>query len=206
MEITKMSLGPLGTNCYILSIGKESIIVDPGGDPERVVSHVEQNSLLPIAIFLTHGHFDHIGAVDPLREKYSIPVYIHENESEWLVDPMKNGSGLFQMGEVSMTGPDASFTLGEFKLGSFLLEIRFTPGHSPGSVSFVFPEDQIVISGDALFHHGIGRTDLRDGNMEQLINSIKSELFTLDSAYIVYPGHGPSTTIGNEKNENPFLR
>ncbi|MDC3413397.1 MBL fold metallo-hydrolase [Aquibacillus sp. 3ASR75-11] len=205
MRIFSMSLGPLGTNCYLLDDGEQSIMIDPGGDSEVIVSHMEQLALKPIAILLTHAHFDHIGAVDALKDQFHIPVYINEQESDWLADPMKNGSGLFSTKEIRANDPDHFLPIGPFQIGTFSLEIRHTPGHSPGSVSFVFPKEKAVISGDALFQRGIGRTDLPGGNTEQLISSIRNELFTLSDDFTIYPGHGPNTTIGEEKKDNPFF-
>ncbi|MBM7569673.1 MBL fold metallo-hydrolase [Aquibacillus albus] len=205
MDVNKLSLGPLGTNCYVISNDKESIIFDPGGDADQIVNWIEKSQLNPVAICLTHAHFDHIGAVEPLREQYEIPVYLHELEENWLSDPTLNGSSFFPVEDIVVQSCDAFLEEGKMKLQSFEFEILHTPGHSPGGVAFVFNREKKIIGGDSLFHHGIGRTDLPGGDFDTLINSIKTKLFKYEDDYEVFPGHGPLTTIGNEKRENPFL-
>ena len=205
MNIQGMSLGPLGANCYIVFKGKEALIIDPGSEPEAIVHAIDQLELKPQAILLTHAHFDHIGALDEIRKRYQIEVYIHEDEKDWLQDAGLNRSRLFT-GEDIVTFPAEHHLLeGKMNVGSFSLEVLHTPGHSPGSVSFVFHEDEKVISGDALFFQGIGRTDLPGGDRDVLENSIKNNLYQLPDTYTVYPGHGPNTTIGSEKRNNPFV-
>jgi len=206
MEVNVLSLGPIGANCYILIKGDKCLIVDPGAEPETIEQYLSEKNVTPIAILLTHAHFDHIGAVDELRKKYDIDVYLHEAENDWLKDPMMNRSILF-FGEdhaVKTADPDHHITVGKWELGGFQFEVRHTPGHSPGSVSYVFHDEKFVICGDTLFKQGIGRYDLPEGNYDQLMDSIYSELYSLDDDYVVYPGHGPQTTIGLEKKENPF--
>ncbi|MFD1018741.1 MBL fold metallo-hydrolase [Thalassobacillus hwangdonensis] len=203
MKVIQMPLGPLGTNAYIIREGKECLIVDPGGEGEKLITYLNEEALKPVAALLTHAHFDHIGAVDKVRDHFKIPVYLHKEEKDWLMDPTKNGSSFFQMGEITAEDPDHLLTPGPLTVGPFKMEVRHTPGHSPGSVSFIF--DTFAVSGDALFQRGIGRTDLPGGDMQTLLTSIRTELFSLGDAYVVYPGHGPATTIGEEKSENPFL-
>ncbi|WP_106497149.1 MBL fold metallo-hydrolase [Lentibacillus sp. Marseille-P4043] len=206
MKIEGMSLGPLGTNCYIVYNEQHAIIVDPGSDAEKVVSFIEQEKVAPKAIVLTHAHFDHIGAVEALRSHYGIDVYLHQEEKDWLEDPKLNGSSLFIGEEIKTRKAEKSLTPGKLQIATFTFNILHTPGHSPGSVSIVCQDKSIVFGGDALFQQGIGRTDLPGGNMEQLINSIREKLYHLDDSYVVYPGHGPATTIGEEKRNNPFVR
>ncbi|GGC91655.1 hydroxyacylglutathione hydrolase [Thalassobacillus devorans] len=206
MEIVQMPLGPLGTNCYIVSNDeKDCLIVDPGGDSRQLIDYLTKRHLKPVAIVLTHAHFDHIGAVDEVRDQFNIPVYVHKEEADWLSDPQLNGSAFFQMGSVAARRAERMIETGEREIDSFKFEVRHTPGHSPGSVSLVFEEEGFVIAGDALFQRGIGRTDLPGGDMNTLLNSIKNQLFTLPEGLKVYPGHGPATTIGEEKRENPFV-
>ncbi|WP_407268382.1 MBL fold metallo-hydrolase [Radiobacillus sp. PE A8.2] len=206
MNIAQLSVGPLGTNCYIVSKNNQSVIIDPGGDSDQIVQLLEANQFTPLAILLTHAHFDHIGAVDELRGQYGIPVYVHELESDWLPNPNLNGSSLFRTGVISVKEADQYIEIGKMEIGSLAFEVRHTPGHSPGSVSYVFHEQQVVIDGDTLFDSGIGRTDLPGGETDQLLASIRTELFSLADDYVVYPGHGPSTEIGIEKRDNPFLK
>ncbi|MFD1038480.1 MBL fold metallo-hydrolase [Virgibacillus byunsanensis] len=205
MNIEQMALGPLGTNCYIVYKDNEALVIDPGGEGHKVVTFLNSKGVTPIAILLTHAHFDHIGGVETLRSRFNIDVYIHEKEADWLEDPTLNGSSLFIQQEISTKRAEAFFELGRMKLGSFVFDVVNTPGHSPGSVSFIFQEESFVISGDALFHRGIGRTDLPGGDFSQLEHSIKNELYCLNDLFVVYPGHGPKTIIGEEKLHNPFV-
>ncbi|WP_431029826.1 MBL fold metallo-hydrolase [Lysinibacillus sp. LZ02] len=203
-------LGPIQTNCYIVSNkSKECIIFDPGEEGARLVKEIKTNNLKPIAIFLTHAHFDHIGAVDIVRETFDIPVYIHEKEVDWLTDPLKNGSGkYFELPNYTVKAPLEEHiirTEQTFEIGDFQFEAVFTPGHSPGSVSYVFEEDGFAIVGDTLFEGSIGRTDLIGGSMQVLLKSIHDKLLTLDEDIIIYPGHGDYTTPSAEMENNPFL-
>src|SRR5699024_2497340 len=136
---------------------------------------------------------------------YDLDVYLHENEAEWLEDPSLNGSIRYPIEHISTSKPEFNFEIGMFNLANFTFEVIHTPGHSPGSVSFLFHDERVVFSGDVLFRHGIGRTDLNGGNPVQLQASIQNHLFPLDDRYIVYPGHGVATTIGDEKENNPFV-
>ncbi|AUJ26274.1 MULTISPECIES: MBL fold metallo-hydrolase [Virgibacillus] len=205
MHIHAMSLGPLGTNCYIVYDQEEALIIDPGGDAEKVTQFLQDHHVTPIAILLTHAHFDHIGAVDGLRKAYHIDVYLHELEANWLEDASKNGSLLFTQKKVETERPDQFLYPRKMALGDFSFHVLHTPGHSPGSVTFVFTTEKFIISGDVLFQQGIGRTDLPGGDFQQLEKSIKESIYTLDDAFIVYPGHGPKTNIQFEKQYNPFF-
>ncbi|WP_117169230.1 MBL fold metallo-hydrolase [Paraliobacillus sediminis] len=205
MQIHGMSLGQLGTNCYVIYKEREAIIIDPGGDSDILREWLRKKELAPSAILLTHAHFDHIGAVESIRGFYQIPIYLHEAEEDWMGEPQLNGSALFPVDNVSCQPADNLITTGKMKIGDFSFDVIHTPGHSPGGVSFIFSEDKILISGDCLFQNGIGRTDLPGGNSKQLIQSIKEKLFTLDGQFTVYPGHGPITTIEEERMHNPFI-
>lgn len=205
MNVHTMSLGELGTNCYIVYQENNALIVDPGGEPDQVIDFLKKEAIEPQAILLTHAHFDHIGGVDVLRRHFNIDVYLHENEAEWLGEPRLNRSTAFTRKEVRTDRPDHLLKPGKMKLSVFEFNVIHTPGHSPGSVSFLFADEGFIISGDVLFQQGIGRTDLPGGSMEQIIKSIRQQLYVLDENYIIYPGHGPSTTIGAEKRNNPFV-
>jgi len=206
MKVKTLSLGPIGTNCYIVSKQDQCLIFDPGAQPEVIIQYVSENNLNPLAILLTHAHFDHIGAVDAIRKEYDIGVYLHEAEHDWLEKPELNRSVLFfgEAGAVRTAKPDKLINIGPYEIGSFTFEAVHTPGHSPGSVSFIFHDESVVISGDTLFNQGIGRTDLPEGSFTLLMQSIFNQLYTLADHFVVYPGHGPSTTIGSEKYSNPF--
>ncbi|HEY4602637.1 MAG TPA: MBL fold metallo-hydrolase [Cerasibacillus sp.] len=204
MKIKQMPLGPLGTNCYIVYKGDVALIIDPGGDEKEVISFIDQYQLKPLAILLTHAHFDHIGAVGALRHLYDIDVYLGKDEQEWLENPHLNRSTLMGM-EIRTESPEHLLTPGKLNIDDFSIDVLHTPGHSPGSSSFVFTDDELVISGDVLFRHGVGRTDLPGGSFVQLQSSILNHLYHLPDHFIVYPGHGPKTTIGEEKQHNPFV-
>lgn len=203
----QLPLGPLQTNCYLIFNEQNScLIVDPGEEGTKLIHHIENRKLKPQAILLTHTHFDHIGAVDIVREKYEIPVYVHEKEAEWLLDSGLNGSRLFFGGEVRLKPADEIIAgEGKMTVGDFDFDVFETPGHSPGSISFYFKEGDFVAAGDALFQGSIGRTNLYGGNYEQLIESIHKKLLVLPEHTIVLPGHGPVTTIQREMDSNPFL-
>lgn len=207
MEITGLSLGPLGTNCYIISKDNQALIIDPSGDADKINFYLNEHQLTPIAILLTHAHFDHIGALDTVRKQYKLPVYIHKNEFDWLENPELNRS-IFMGDEyiVKTDQPDKVLEMGELTIGPFNFEVVHTPGHSPGSVAYIFHDEEFVVSGDVLFHQGIGRTDLPDGSLDELANSILQKLYTLPDSFTVYPGHGIQTTIGSEKENNPFTK
>lgn len=208
MEWYQIPLGPLQTNCYIITNeSKQCLIIDPGSEGEKLKSFITNKGLNPQAIILTHAHFDHIGAVDDIRKEYNISVYIHVKEEEWLTKPELNGSQFFML-QTPITAERANYIIekeNEMKIGDFSFQILETPGHSPGSISFYFKERNIVVSGDALFSGSIGRTDLPGGNHKQLLNSIHERLLILPEETIVLPGHGPTTTIGQEMDSNPFL-
>ena len=205
LNIKRLSLGPLGTNCYILYNGEDALIVDPGGDAKQIISFLDQQNVKPLCILLTHAHFDHIGGVEELRNHYNIDVYLHENEQEWLSNPELNRSLFFTGEGFAIKGPDHLLRPGKIELGSFEFEIIHTPGHSPGSVSFIFKDDQFIVSGDVLFQNGVGRSDLPGGNFTQLESTIREKLYKLPDEYVVLPGHGETTTIGYEKETNPFV-
>jgi hydroxyacylglutathione hydrolase len=208
LKINTYPLGPIQTNCYIISDETGNcLIVDPGEESGRIINKVKSKELTPIAILLTHAHFDHIGAVDSIRDRYNIPVYIHEEEQDWLTDSKLNGSAKYPgLPNVRTRKADKLISdEGIMNVGPFEFEVRHTPGHSPGSVSYIFAVSRFAIVGDTLFQQGVGRTDLPGGNMGVLLTSIHDKLLSLDDDFIIYPGHGPSTTPEDEKDSNPFL-
>lgn len=208
LKITTYPLGPIQTNCYIIqNEDDECLIIDPGEEGARIISIVKQARLTPVAILLTHGHFDHIGAVDAVRDAFRIPVYIHEIEKDTLTDPALNGSTRYPgLPLVKNEAADELITEeGMMEVGPFQFEVRHTPGHSPGSVSFVFEKSGFVVVGDTLFQRSVGRTDLPGGDTALLLASIHDKLLTLDDDIIIYPGHGPATTPAHEMDLNPFL-
>lgn len=205
LKIETMTVGMAQSNCYIVHNETEAIIVDPGGEQARIEQTIERLDIKPIAILLTHTHYDHIGALEGIRDTYNVPVYVAAEENNWLMDPMRNLSGY--VGESITTRPaEEELLIGdEMTIGDFTFKVLPTPGHSPGGVSFVFEEGDFVITGDALFGGSIGRTDFPGSNHEQLLTSIREQLFTLPEHYTIYPGHMGRSTIGHEKNYNPFF-
>lgn len=206
MKIEVFSLGPLETNAYLItnSESNKAVVIDPGMNPKKLIDRIAD--LQVEAILLTHAHFDHIGGVDSIRKLKGCPVYLHDAEADWLGDPDKNGSGRWpELGGAIATDP-AEFALEDgqvLSLAGMMFHVLHTPGHSPGSVSFLL--NDILIGGDVLFRLSVGRTDLPGGSSRQLFDSIHSKLFTLSDKVKVYPGHGAATSIGYEKQHNPYV-
>lgn len=211
LNVKVYSLGPVQTNCYIVSNKeKDCLIFDPGEEASRIIKVIQTNHLKPKAIFLTHAHFDHIGAIDQIVEAYQIPLYIHEKEVDWLKDSNKNGSGKYAElpNYIIQTSPLEEHIIRKeqtIELEGFTFDAVFTPGHSPGSISYIFKDDGFAIVGDTLFEMSIGRTDLQGGSLEVLLKSIHDKLLVLPEDTIIYPGHGNYTTPGREMDTNPFL-
>lgn len=208
MKYYQLPLGPLGTNCYILEDGKgKCVVFDPGGEGAKLIQFIKNKSLKPLAILLTHAHFDHIGAVDDVRDAFEIPVYLHKKEEKWLESGALNGSNAFMMGSsISQRPADILITKEEvLTIDDFTFEIFETPGHSPGSVSYYVRNAGYLFAGDVLFQGSVGRTDLNGGSMEVLMQSIHHKLLPLADDTIVFPGHGGLTTIQDEKDYNPYI-
>jgi glyoxylase-like metal-dependent hydrolase (beta-lactamase superfamily II) len=199
--IKKIVVGPLESNCYLAGDEgtKEIFIIDPGADYNRIKGIIDKQGLKPKAVINTHGHGDHIGA----NKEFGAPVWIHHLDADFLTDPSKNLSGAFGF---LLKTKKASRLLEDrdiLDIGKYKLEVIHTPGHTPGSISL--KGEGVIFTGDTLFCQGIGRTDFAYGSEEDIMRSIKEKLFTLEDDCIIYPGHGPSSTIGKEKNNNPFI-
>jgi len=207
MEVITIEVGPLASNCYILYCQntKKAAIVDPGAEEQSIINQIQRNKLDVQYILLTHGHFDHIGAVKYLREELNAPVAIHAEDADCLNDDSKNLS--FYMGmDIGGQGTADIMLKNRDKLyvGDITLKVIHTPGHSRGSVCFL--SSRAVFTGDTLFHGSIGRSDFPGGDFKELINSINNKLLVLDDNCIIYPGHGPASTIGREKVINPYIK
>lgn len=204
MKMQSLVVGPVAANCYILSDeAGEGVVIDPGGDAPAILEKIQKENLAIKAILNTHGHSDHIAANDAVRNVTGAPLYIHAADAPMLTDPRANLS-LF-MGAAVVSRP-AEHYLKEgdiLRFGAIELKVLHTPGHSPGGVCFV--GDGVVFSGDTLFAESIGRTDFPGGSLSQLLSEIQEKLMTLPDDTVVYPGHGPSTTIGWERQYNPYL-
>ncbi|EMF0165788.1 MBL fold metallo-hydrolase [Enterococcus hirae] len=206
MHIEQIKTGMIEENCYLVYNDEALLIIDPGEDAAKIKTQIEKTQQQPVAILLTHTHYDHIGAVEELRQFYQIPVYVSPLEQSWLGDPILNLSGLGRHDDIAniiVSPAEYEFEMKPYRLGNMTFRVVPTPGHSIGSVSFIF--DDFVVSGDALFKGSIGRTDLYTGNLEQLLHSIQTQLFVLPDEFDVYPGHGDATTIEHEKRTNPFF-
>ncbi len=201
-----LTVGELEENCYLYACPetREAVIIDPGAEPERILATIQELHLIPRYILNTHGHFDHIGAIDAVSEVYPVPLAIHPDDLFMYTDPrMALMAG--RPAPLVRRKPDILLREGKtLSFGSLKLEVLHTPGHSPGSVSLLSPS-HCLFAGDTLFHRGIGRTDLPGGSYEKIFNSIIETLYTLDEELVVFPGHGESTTILEEKTENPFV-
>jgi len=199
--LKRIIVGILETNCYIVGdkATNEAIIVDPGDEADRIKYTLNKLNLTPIAIVNTHGHGDHIGA----NKDFDLPIFIHQDDEDFLLDPEKNLSAEFGL---SIVSPEASKLLVDgdiIELGSLKMEVIHTPGHTPGGICLKF--EDFLLSGDTLFSLSVGRSDFEYGSADALIKSIKNKLLIFDDNTNVYPGHGPSTTIGIEKRHNFFL-
>ena len=207
MQIILCENGPFMVNTYL--VYKENtmkgFIIDPGSDIGPLLDHCDGNRITVESIIATHTHIDHIAGVGEVQRRYGIPFYCSEREKDFIknVSVQARMFGVKDPGipEIDRFLPDS----GSMTLSGFELQLFHTPGHSPGSLSFYNRENSIVFSGDALFNMSIGRTDLPGGSYEELIRSIEERLFTLPDETTVYPGHGPATTIGSEKQMNPFF-
>ena len=205
MRIEIIPVGSLMANCYFLidEKSKETFIVDPGDEGERIFSMVESNGLAVKAIINTHGHVDHIGANAFLHKKTGAPVWIHPDDSSMLESSRENMS-VFVGNGLTSPGADRLLTDGEeLQLGAEKIKVLHTPGHTRGGICL--EGNGYVITGDTLFNASIGRTDFPGGSYKTIIVSIKQKLMTLPDSMIVYPGHGPESTIGYERKHNPFL-
>lgn len=197
--------GQFAQNCYLVAEAGsgDAVIVDPGEEPERFLATARREGLTIREIWLTHAHIDHVSGVAAIKAATAAPVYLHPADRS-LYDNLPQQAALFGLAVGPPPPPDRALTHGgTVAIGTTTFAVRHTPGHSLGSVCFVGPG--VVLGGDVLFQGSIGRTDLPGGNFDRLIQSISDELLVLEDETVVYPGHGPPTTIGAERRSNPFL-
>ncbi len=204
VAIHTLVVGKLETNCYVIESHGEAIVVDPGDEPDRIVRFLRDINDRPKNIVATHAHFDHVLGVDRVRSSTVATFLIHRGDLP-ILESMQSRVRQFMGFEVPPPPKvDGYLKNGDsLKVGGETIRVLHTPGHSPGSISL--SGDGYVLTGDALFNQSIGRTDLPGGDLKTLMHSIRNRLFKLDDDTIVYPGHGPETTIGDEKLANPFV-
>lgn len=205
-EVLRYIVGPVCTNCYLLVNHKtgELLVVDPGDQAQLIEKQIEKTGAKPVAILLTHGHFDHAGAAEELADKYQISIYAHEAERETLEDPGLNLCGM--IGEHKVYHADI-FVKDEdvLNLAGFSIRVFFTPGHTIGGCCYYIADEKILFSGDTLFQESVGRTDFPRGSASDLIRAIREKLMPLPDDVTVYTGHDESTLIGYERMHNPYL-
>lgn len=206
MKIRLLLLGDMPTNGYIVYNDKnECIIVDPGFDENKIYSFIEEHKLMPLAIVLTHAHYDHISAIDKIKDIYEIPCCCHEKEKDLLSNSKLNLSGMYGRYKVEIK-PDYTFVDEEnVSFGSIDFKVMHTPGHTKGGVCLYFERDKFLITGDTLFRGTVGRTDLPTGNFDEITKSLNDKIMKLEDEVIVYPGHGYKTKIGIERKNNPYV-
>jgi len=209
LMIDTFILGPIDNNTYLLTdkTSKDAVLIDPAAPSKRIVQHIKKNNLNLKEIWLTHAHFDHIGGVRWFLEKYAdkdIQAAIHKNA----VNLWKIGGSARDFGFDFDPGPLPKKILSNndiLKIGATEFTVLHTPGHTPGHVTFYSSQDDVAFCGDLIFYHGIGRTDLSISNTHNLMKSITQKIFPLPDETRLYPGHGQFTTVGEEKNNNPFF-
>lgn len=206
MKLEQYVVGPVQTNCFFVinEKSKEMIIIDPGASADKLAEKIHTAGYKPVAILLTHGHFDHATGAEELAKHFNILIYAYEEEKEVLESSEKNSSW--------MIGKELTFRADvylqdeqELDLAGFHIRVLHTPGHTIGGCCYYLGYEDVLFSGDTLFQESVGRTDLPTGSMSQIVHSIQEKLMVLPDATVVYPGHGEATSIEAERMYNPYL-
>ena len=206
MKIVIAEIGLLRTNCYLVADEEsgETFLIDPADRADELARLIEREDVKLKGILITHGHFDHVVAVPELAARYHVPIYCGEQEAELLASPVLNESAAFRR-EVSVVADRLLKDGQKLQLGKTEFTVIATPGHTVGGVCYYAEKERAVFSGDTLFFESVGRSDFHTGNERTLMQSIKERLYVLPDEVTVYPGHGPKTSIGYEKENNPYV-
>jgi len=207
MILLTIPVGMNQTNCYVVGCETthQGAVIDPGGQPDRIVRKIEQHDLSIEFVLITHAHFDHIGGIADVVEATGAQLAIHADERPLLEHG--GGASMWGLNVPTSPAPDIELSEGEIlEVGELSFEVLLTPGHSPGGVTFYEPDEGVAFVGDVLFSRGVGRADLPGADRRTLMRSIKEVLFKLPGDTVVYPGHGPETTVAEERRSNPWVR
>lgn len=207
MILRRISVGITQTNCYLVGCEetRAGAVIDPGGNPERILQAIEESELEVRYILNTHCHFDHMGANAEIVGATGAKLALHPAELPML--KARGGASMFGVSVEESPMPDVELEHGqELAVGTLTFQVLHTPGHTPGGVTFYLAEEGVAFDGDVLFANGVGRTDLPGGDWETLLRSIRQILFELPDETVIYSGHGPETTVGREKRSNPWVR
>lgn len=206
LKVDQYVVGQVQTNCYVLvnAETKECLVIDPGAAAVQLAERIRRDGYKPVAVLLTHGHFDHAGAAEALAEDFGVKIYAHEAEKETLSDSRKNVSWMVGAEECYHADEYVSDEQ-ELDLAGFHIRVLHTPGHTEGGCCYYLPYEEVLFSGDTLFAQSVGRTDFPGGSMSQIVRSIKEKLMVLPEQTTVYPGHNDVTSIESERMYNPYL-
>jgi len=205
LRVFVMEVGPLAENTYIVEhvASRQAAVVDPGDEGEEILDRLAERGITLEKILLTHGHFDHVGAVRTLKERTGAKIHIHADHADRMRTAGRQG-GMFGLHVEDPPAPDVLLREGDrVTLGDQRFQVLHTPGHTPGHVTFLSGEMAFV--GDLIFAGSIGRTDLPGGSFDDLIRAVREKIFVLPDRTVLFPGHGPATTVGEEKRSNPFF-